>query len=218
MAERTIVDVANYLKSHGLTPAEHPLFGGVGGGHVAGSYHHSKDKEGGGGAAVDIRDWRPDMAPEFPGGPQLHWKERTARLAQRAKQLGIFAEALGPGDKGHDTHTHLALPGRRFITDQQLSWLATGQTPLAGGGFSPEMPTLNQQSPQGTPAQQPALSDSPAAINIVVQTGGKDEEEKTPEQHLKDYIADMRKQTESVIPVNSLVKMMASQPVTNYFA
>ena len=46
MAERTIVDVANYLKSHGLTPAEHPLFGGVGGGHVAGSYHYSKDKDG----------------------------------------------------------------------------------------------------------------------------------------------------------------------------
>lgn len=210
MAERTILDVAKVLENYGLRAREHPgLPGGVGKGHSPTGYHPT-------GEAVDITDWRPDVAPAFPGGKPIHWKQRTGELAWRAKQLGIFAEALGPGDKGHDTHVHLALPGKKFVTDQQLQWLATGRWE-GPKGLTDVMPALDQQTPQVQPSQQPAQSDLPQSINIVIQTGKK-EEEQTPEQYLKNYIEKMSKPSGSVLPVNSLVKMMQSQPTTNYFA
>ena len=210
MAERTILDVAKVLQNYGLRAGEHPgLPGGVGKGHSPTGYHPT-------GEAVDITDWRPDVAPAFPGGKPIHWKQRTGELAWRAKQLGIFAEALGPGDKGHDTHVHLALPGKKFVTDQQLQWLATGRWE-GPKGLTDVMPALDQQTPQVQPSQQPAQSDLPQSINIVIQTGKK-EEEQTPEQYLKNYIEKMSKPSGSVLPVNSLVKMMQSQPTTNYFA
>ncbi|NBX48376.1 hypothetical protein EBT25_00190 [bacterium] len=210
MAERTILDIAKALESYGLRAREHPaLPGGVGKGHSPTGYHPT-------GEAVDITDWRPDVAPAFPGGKPIHWKQRTGELSWRAKQLGIFAEALGPGDKGHDTHVHLALPGKKFVTDQQIQWLATGRWP-GPKGLTDVMPTLDQQTPQVQPSQQPAQSDLPQSINIVIQTGKK-EEEQTPEQYLKNYIEKMSKPSGSVLPVNSLVKMMQSQPTTNYFA
>lgn len=212
MAERTILDVAKVLQNYGLRAREHPgLPGGVGKGHSPTGYHPT-------GEAVDITDWRPDVAPAFPGGKPIHWKQRTGELAWRAKQLGIFAEALGPGDKGHDTHVHLALPGKKFVTDQQLQWLATGRWE-GPKGLTDVMPALDQQTPQVQPSQQPAQSDLPQSINIVIQTGKKEEEQQTPEQyHLKNYIEKMSKPSGSVLPVNSLVKMMQSQPTTNYFA
>jgi len=211
MAERTILDVAKTLEGYGLRAREHPgLPGGVGKGHSPTGYHPT-------GEAVDITDWRPDVAPAFPGGKPIHWKQRTGELAWRAKQLGIFAEALGPGDKGHDTHVHLALPGKKFVTDQQLQWLATGRWE-GPKGLTDVMPALDQQTPQVQPSQQPAQSDLPQSINIVIQTGKKEEEQQTPEQYLKNYIEKMSKPSGSVLPVNSLVKMMQSQPTTNYFA
>lgn len=210
MAERTIVDIAKALQSYGLKAGEHLAFGGVGKGHSPTGYHPT-------GEAVDITDWRPDVAPAFPGGKPIPWKQRTGELAWRAKQLGIFAEALGPGDKGHDTHVHLALPGKKFVTDQQLQWLATGRYKTPEGKLTDVMPTLDQQTPQVQPGQQPPGSDSPQSINIVIQTGKK-EEEQTPEQYLKNYIAKMSEKKTSPFSVNSLVKMMQSQPVTNYFA
>ena len=76
----------------------------------------------------------------------------------------------------------------------------------------------NQQSPQVQPTQQPPGVDSPQSINIVIQTGQKAEEEQTPEQYLKNYVAKMSQPSGSSIPVSSLVRMMQSQPVTNYFA
>lgn len=74
-----------------------------------------------------------------------------------------------------------------------------------------------QQSPQVQQTQQLPGTNLPQAINIVIQTGKK-EEEKTAEQYLKDYIAKMSEKTTSPFSVNSLVKMMQSQPTTNYFA
>ena len=132
MAERTIVDVGKFLQKYGLNIGEHPAFGGVGKGHSPTGYHP-------GGMAIDVRDWRPDMAPASSGGKPKHWKERTGELSYRAKQLGLFNEALGPGDKGHDTHVHLALEGKKPITDQQLEWLATGRT-TQGGKLTDVMP------------------------------------------------------------------------------
>lgn len=132
MAERDIVGVAKFLEKYGLNIGEHPAFGGVGKGHSPTGYHPV-------GMAIDVRDWRPDMAPAYSGGKPKHWKERTGELSYRAKQLGLFNEALGPGDKGHDTHVHLALEGKKPITDQQLEWLATGRT-TQGGKLTDVMP------------------------------------------------------------------------------
>ena len=146
MAERTIVDVGKFLQKYGLNVGEHAAFGGVGKGHSPTGYHPV-------GMAIDVRDWRPDMAPAYSGGKPKHWKERTGELSYRAKKLGLFNEALGPGDKGHDTHVHLALEGKKPITEQQLEWLATGRTTQGGKltdvmpGAVPEAPTLP------TPAQ-----------------------------------------------------------------
>ena len=151
MAERSIVEVANALKRFGFTPKEHPEFGGVGGGHSPTGYHPT-------GEAVDITDWRPDVSPAFPGGKPIHWKQRTGELAWRAKQLGVFAEALGPGDKGHDTHVHLALPGKAFVTDPQLEWLATGRWKTPEGKLSDVMPLANQQTAQVPVAPPQQLS------------------------------------------------------------
>lgn len=146
MAERTIVDVGKFLQKYGLNVGEHAAFGGVGKGHSPTGYHPV-------GMAIDVRDWRPDMAPAYSGGKPKHWKERTGELSYRAKKLGLFNETLGPGDKGHDTHVHLALEGKKPITEQQLEWLATGRTTQGGKltdvmpGAVPEAPTLP------TPAQ-----------------------------------------------------------------
>lgn len=151
MAERTILDVVAALKKYapgkGLNIGEHPaLPGGVGPGHAQKGYHYT-------GEAVDIRDWRPDVAPAYVGGKPIPWKQRTGELSWRAKQLGLFDEALGPGDKGHDTHVHLALKGKKPITDQQLEWLATGRT-TQGGKLTDVMPGATPEAPVlPTPAQ-----------------------------------------------------------------
>lgn len=143
MAERTIADVARALQKYAnvggktLTIAEHPEFGGVGGGHSPTGYHPL-------GQAIDIRDWRPDISPAYEGGKPKSWKERTGELRWRAKQLGIFNEVLGPGDPGHDTHVHLALAGTKYITDPQIEWLATGRrnTPEGLTDVMPESTNL----------------------------------------------------------------------------
>lgn len=139
MAERTIVDVGKFLQKYGLNVGEHAAFGGVGKGHSPTGYHPV-------GMAIDVRDWRPDMAPAYSGGKPKHWKERTGELSYRAKKLGLFNEALGPGDKGHDTHVHLALEGKKPITEQQLEWLATGRT-TQGGKLTDIMPGAVPEAP-----------------------------------------------------------------------
>ena len=138
---RNIVDIGRYLQKHGLNIGEHPEFGGVGSGHSPTGYHPV-------GMAIDVRDWRPDMAPAYKGGQAKHWKQRTGELSWRAKQLGLFSEALGPGDKGHDTHVHLALEGQKPITEQQLEWLATGRYKTKEGKLTDVMPDAVPAAPQ----------------------------------------------------------------------
>jgi hypothetical protein len=133
MTPLSIVDIGKYLQKHGLDIGEHPAFGGVGGGHSPTGYHPV-------GQAIDVRDWRPDMAPAYKGGEAKPWKQRTSELSWRAKQLGLFNEALGPGDKGHDTHVHLALEGSRPISQEQLEWLATGRRKTPEGTLTDAMP------------------------------------------------------------------------------
>jgi len=87
----SIVDVGKALQKAGFTVKEHPAFGGVTPGvHSPTGYHPT-------GEAIDVTDWR--------GGD---WKGRTAAL-KRAMSGAGFAELLGPGDAGHETHVHLAV-------------------------------------------------------------------------------------------------------------
>lgn len=134
MAERSIVDVGKFLQRFGLRVGENPAFGGVGKGHSPTGYHPK-------GMAIDVTDWRPDVAPAYAGGKAIPWQQRTGELSWRAKQLGLFNEALGPGDPGHPTHVHLALEGKKFITDPQLEWLATGRYKTPDGKLTDVMPT-----------------------------------------------------------------------------
>ena len=153
MAERSIVDIGKYLQRFGLRVGEHPAFGGVGGGHSPTGYHPK-------GLAIDVTDWRPDVAPAYEGGKPISWKQRTGELSWRAKQLGAFNEALGPGDPGHDTHVHLALQGKKHLTDQQLEWLATGRYKTPEGKLTDVMPT----------ATQPVSSENPGSVNTLNET------------------------------------------------
>jgi hypothetical protein len=110
MQQYSIVDLGKELEKYGLRVGENPAFGsGKVGKHAPKSHHYF-------GEAIDVTDWRPG-----------EWQKRTQGLSQRAKQLGVFTEALGPGDPGHDTHVHLALRNSAQLTPQQVEWLATGR-------------------------------------------------------------------------------------------
>ena len=135
----TIVDIGKRFQSLGLTVGEHSAFGKVGK-HANNSHHYY-------GEAIDVKDWRPDNAPEYEGGQPVHWQERTRRMRDRAKELGIFNEVLGPGDKGHDSHLHLALRGKLENFDPaQIDYVVTGRRP---NGSAPAAPGAGQVSATG---------------------------------------------------------------------
>lgn len=165
MAPRNIVDVGKFLQRYGLNIGEHPEFGGVGGGHAPKGYHPV-------GLAIDVRDWRPDMAPAYKGGEAKPWKQRTGELSWRAKQLGVFNEALGPGDKGHDTHVHLALEGNKPITEQQLEWLATGRYKTPEGKLTDVMPGAVPPAPE-LPASDTAQQNEKNTNTLIESLIGK---------------------------------------------
>jgi hypothetical protein len=180
MAERSIVDIGKALQKYAnLNIAQHPEFGGVSGGHAKGSYHYAP-----GGAAIDVTDWRPDVAPAYEGGKPISWKQRTGELAWRAKQLGVFNEALGPGDKGHDTHVHLALPGKKTLSDQQLEWLATGRTKDPSGRLTDVMPGALPSA--AVQPQQPQTQQ--AGGNTYIFVGGRPKKEDSSGDFLSSYI------------------------------
>jgi hypothetical protein len=85
------------------------------------------------------------------------------------------------------------------------------------GGKEVSLPG-EQQMPPVKPPQQPAQMDAPQSINILVQTGGE-EENKTisPQDQLKNYVASMFGESKSNIPIGSIAKMIASPGTTNYF-
>lgn len=176
----SIVDIGKKLQEYGLKVGENPAFGGVSGVHARGSYHYAP-----GGQAIDVTDWRPDTAPAFPGGPAKPWKQRTGELAWRAKQLGLFDEALGPGDPGHDTHVHLALANSKDFSPQQIQWLATGRYVDPQGKLTDVMPGA-APSPGAQPTQttQPTPTGLSDTYNIYV--GGKKKSDGTS-NFLQDY-------------------------------
>lgn len=132
----TIADIGRGLQRFGLRVAEHPDFGGVGR-HSENSHHYY-------GEAIDVTDHRANEGPEHEGGPPLNWRERTRRLKDRARQLGVFHEVLGPGDKDHDEHAHLALRGKLpGWGDSHTEFLATGRWRTGEGSFSYDLPVLS---------------------------------------------------------------------------
>lgn len=70
------------------------------------------------------------------------------------------------------------------------------------------------------PPQQPASVDAPQSINILIETGGKDDEEEriTPQQQLQNYVEKMFGSSQSPINPMSLAKMITNQPSVNYFS
>lgn len=184
MAERSIVDVGQFLQKYGWKVAENPAFGtGRVGSHAPGSYHYS-------GQAIDVTvPHGQDVAPAYTGGKPIPWKQRTGELAWRAKQLGAFPEALGPGDKGHETHVHLALPGKKTLTDQQLEWLATGRTKDPEGRLTDVMPGAISTAAPSADQKQPGT----VTYNIFVPQ----QEEKKPvtaQDLLSSFVEDYKQQ------------------------
>jgi muramidase (phage lysozyme) len=137
-----------HIYGKGLQFAENAAYGGVSpAAHAKGGFHYFE----GGRSAVDVRDWRPDNAPEYEGGPNVPWQRRAQGFRDRFRtifgQNSSFAETFGPGDKGHDSHTHWGLKGKADLTPDSIAWLATGNPalrpkvqaarPSAGNSFRP---------------------------------------------------------------------------------
>ena len=212
MADRSISDVGKFLQKYGLKIGEHPEFGGVAGVHAKGSYHYAP-----GGAAIDVTDWRPDVAPAYEGGKPIPWKQRTGELSWRAKQLGLFSESLGPGDKGHETHVHLALPGKKTISDQQLEWLATGRTKDPQGKLTDVIPGAmqpqqTQQMPQGQQSAQQSKGNTYIVIpDSLTKEGGS-------QDFLANYLQNIMQPAQLKSSINPTAMLMAAVNQTpNYF-
>lgn len=145
MDGQSIVDVGKFLERYGLKVGENPAFGsGKVGTHAPTSYHY-------GGKAIDVTvPYGQDAAPAYEGGKPIPWQQRTGELSWRAKKSGIFTEALGPGDKGHETHVHLALKDKAQASPELLEWVATGRWKTPQGELSDVMPSsIAQQQPAG---------------------------------------------------------------------
>ena len=212
MADRSISDVGKFLQKYGLKIGEHPEFGGVAGVHAKGSYHYAP-----GGAAIDVTDWRPDVAPAYEGGKPIPWKQRTGELSWRAKQLGLFSEALGPGDKGHETHVHLAIPGKKTISDQQLEWLATGRTKDPQGRLTDVMPgAMQPQQAQQMPQGQQTAQQSKGNTYIVIPDSST--KEGGSQDFLANYLQNIMQPAQLKSNINPTAMLMAAVNQTpNYF-
>jgi hypothetical protein len=198
----SIVDVGKELQRYGLTVGQHPAFGKVGQ-HAPKSFHYA-------GKAIDVTDWRPDVAPAYEGGKPIDWKQRTGELAYRAKKSGLFTEALGPGDPGHETHVHLALADKAKASPELVQWIATGRYKTPEGNLTDVMPTLQAAAPQ---QQQQAV---PGGDTYVYVLGGKGKKEEDPgADFLSSYIQDplfaQQPQIKSIINPAALLTSAFSQ-------
>ena len=133
-----LVDFGNRLQNNfGLKVAEHSAFGGVGGGHAPNSYHKYDE-------AIDITDWRSDLIDG------VSWQKRTANLRNMLKGAG--PEVLGPGDKGHPTHVHLAATnGMLNLNQSQYDYFFGGNS---GGKNSLFDGTISQNDNPSVPKNE----------------------------------------------------------------
>jgi len=159
MQQYSIVDLGKELEKYGLRVGENPAFGsGKVGKHAPKSHHYF-------GEAIDVTDWR-----------EGDWQGRTKGLGQRAKQLGLFTEALGPGDSGHDTHVHLALRNTAQLTPQQVEWLATGRYKNQQGVSIDTMPGVQ-------------TSDSSADQQKLIETLLREKKKEETAQFLNNFLS-----------------------------
>ena len=173
MKPYSIVDLGKELEKYGLRIGENPAFGsGKVGKHAPNSHHYY-------GEAIDVTDWRPG-----------EWQARTKGLSQRAKQLGLFTEALGPGDPGHDTHVHLALRNNVQMTPQQVEWLATGRYKNQQGELMNTMPGMQQTTQTAAPSV-----DQQELAQMVLR---KKKEE--ADEFLADFLSKRTEKPEAVAP------------------
>lgn len=182
MSNYSIVDIGKELQKYGLRVGENPAFGRVGS-HAPGSYHYD-------GSAIDVTDWRPDMAPAYAGGQPISWQQRTGDLSWRAKQSGLFTEALGPGDPGHQEHVHLALKDQVSTTPEMLQWIATGRYKTPEGKLTDVMPG---KIPAPTEGSQQAQSTG-NVYNIFLNKPSSKKQTDDPVSFLLDYINPMKMQ------------------------
>jgi hypothetical protein len=146
MAERSIVDIGRFLQAGALRVKEHSAFGGVSPGAHSPRGYHPHDE------AIDVTDWSDAVTDG------QDWRARTRARRDRFAQLGL-SEVLGPGDKGHDTHLHLALKGKKFLSDQMLLWARDGRYQDAQGRWQ-----------TGMPGMQPGAGQTMASVGSTVVT------------------------------------------------
>ena len=181
MQSYSIVDLGKQLEKYGLRVGENPAFGsGKVGKHSPNSHHYY-------GEAIDVTDWR-----------EGDWQGRTKGLGQRAKQLGLFTEALGPGDPGHDTHVHLALRNTAQMTPQQVEWLATGRYKNQQGSFIDTMPGMQQTAQTAAPSV-----DQQELAQMVLR-----QKQQEADEFLTDFLSKRTKKTEPVTPSIDAVGML----------
>ena len=135
-----IVALGERLRDNfGLTIREHEHFDPVDRVHSPNSYHYH-------GEAIDVQDWRDD---EIDG---VSWRDRTRNL--RNVMQGAGAEVLGPGDKGHDTHLHLAAKDGIFkLNQQQYDTLFGGNAGGRNATFASFTPPETPQAPTDSQVQ-----------------------------------------------------------------
>lgn len=202
----SIADIGKELQKYGLRVGENPAFSKVGT-HAPGSYHYS-------GKAIDVTDWRPDVAPAFTGGKPIPWKQRTGELAYRAKKSGLFTEALGPGDPGHETHVHLALENPAQASKELLQWVATGRYKTPEGKLTDVMPAVG---PAPAPPQLPAPEQQKAGDTYIFVKQQKAEQDPA-QAFVQGYIQNLLNPTMPPIkpmfnPAQMLAQSMQAPPL-----
>ena len=132
-----IVQLGERLRDNfGLTIREHSHFDPVDDVHSPNSYHYHDE-------AIDVQDWRDDVIDG------VGWKDRTSNLRDLLKGSG--AEVLGPGDKGHDSHLHLAAQGGIFkLNKQQYDTLFGGGAGGKSATFAGFIPASDVDPPGST--------------------------------------------------------------------
>ena len=102
------VTTGKFLESIGFQVREHPDFGGVAPVHAGNSYH-------GYGEAFDVTHQTGEYSASI---------EKTRRLKEAIRSLGLFEEIIGPGDGDPKHETHLHLGGlMRAITPEDIEQL-----------------------------------------------------------------------------------------------
>ncbi len=155
-----LVDFGRRLQDNfGLNVVEHPEFGGVSDVHAPNSYHKY-------GEAIDIQDWRPD---EIDG---VSWTIRTGNLRDMLRGAG--PEVLGPGDKGHPSHVHLAATGGILsLSEDQYQYFFGGKSGGKSALFNGAVPNDPTNPDPSTPSPT-ADSDVPApALDYSNMTGSQ---------------------------------------------